>query len=90
MDYSKGNMSVFQEFSFEEILEVLEYQAEQQENEMLLKVYQATYAALGGISFEEFKNEAYEAVNKPDDKRTAKEIETRVEELTKNVKWEVR
>lgn len=93
LEYCKGNLTVFQEFSFSEVLEVIELQAEKENTDILLRVYQASYMALRGVEFEEFKKSALlaakESADRPTaEKKTPQEIEAKVEKILNNTKWE--
>lgn len=84
---------MFQEFSFSEVLEVIELQAEKENTDILLRVYQASYMALRGVEFEEFKKSALlaakESADRPTaEKKTPQEIEAKVEKILNNTKWE--
>ena len=92
MEYCKGNLAVFQEFSFSEILEVIQYQKEKSDTDILLRTYQATYAALQGISFEDFRIQAEQAAKQSigtsaTRKLSADEIEKQTEKLYNKFKW---
>jgi hypothetical protein len=93
LEYCKGNLTVFQEFTFIEILEAIKLQAEKENTDILLRVYQASYMALRGVEFEEFKNTALlaakESTSRPiAEKKSPQEIEAKVEKIISNTKWE--
>ncbi|MGN0489401.1 MAG: hypothetical protein ACI4HO_09090 [Ruminococcus sp.] len=91
MDYSKGNLTVFQEFSFEEILETVDYMEKREEEEYTLKAYEANLLALTGISYSEFRNQVLSEsyVQNYKNESSEKTLE-RVEKIIDLNKWEVR
>ncbi len=92
LKYSQGNLAIFQELSFSEILEAINYMQERENDEYLLKIYSSTFASLAGIGFDEFKNEVlknakrYNGVNNDIE---SDEIEKNVADILDNNRWEV-
>lgn len=71
--------------TFEEILEVIEFEIEKQKEEQMLRAYEITYSAIKGISYIDFKNQIINSTGTED----ASQIETDVESILNTYKWEV-
>lgn len=90
ISYCNGNIEILKLFTFAEITELLGTLIDELNDETLLRAYQASYAALQNLSFEDFKKTA---INKSKlqstAQPTAEQTLAKVERILNNTKWEV-
>lgn len=91
MDYCQGNFEILKSCSFAELCEIVEYVAEQHKENELLKAYQASYCALKGVSFADFKKSveenAYKFMGMPEQSPQA--LEHKIQHYIDDYTWEV-
>lgn len=78
---------MFALFTFGEILEVLQYLVNREHDTELLRAYEASYGALRGINFSDFK-QSCTVSSESNDNASAEEIENRIEHYIDDYSWE--
>lgn len=78
-----------QDFEFSEILEIIEHLLNKENDEALLRAYQASYAALQNISFNDFKKKVNEKTGRSfkSSNLNVKETFKKIEQILNNNKW---
>lgn len=92
LKYCNGNIDILNRCTFSEILEIIDFVINQENDEQLLKAYEASYASLQSISFADFKKRVFEkfsAAYHVSNPQSAEEIEEKVAHYIDDFKWEV-
>lgn len=82
----QGNVSIYESLSLEEIADIISYLIQSENDKVLLKSYQASYAALQGIEFDDFKAKVREK-SRVYGKTNVCQTEKNVEHYLNDYKW---
>lgn len=88
--YSNGNIKVLYKCELSEIVEIIDFVINQENDEQLLRAYEASYAALQSIAFSDFKKQVFEKFSTTSEylEESALEIEKKVAHFIDDYKWE--
>lgn len=88
--YCCGNLSILEKMDFDEICDIIDYLVEKENDETLLKAYQASYAAFQNINFADFKKRALEKASQgryAAEQPKAEKVYEKVERYLNDFKW---
>lgn len=74
---------------FSELCEIVDYLVKKSNDEALLRAYEASYAAIADISFDEFKKSVAQKLAAGGRQPTAEETHKKVEHYLDDYEWEV-
>lgn len=88
--YCCGNLEILNRAELSEILEIIEYLINKTNDETLLRAYQASYAALQNLSYEDFKKKVAEKalLQSNANPQTTKQVFEKVEHYTEDYEWQ--
>lgn len=91
LQYCCGNLKVLELAEFSEISEILDFVVTKENDETLLRAYQASYAALQNIPFSEYKRLVFQksaGLQSNAQQPTAEKVFEKVEKIIDGYQWE--
>ena len=74
---------------FSELCEIVDYLVKKSNDEVLLRAYEASYAAINNISFDDFKQRVAQKLAAGGRQPTAEETHKKVQHYLDDYEWEV-
>lgn len=74
---------------FSELCEIVDYLVKKSNDEALLRAYEASYAAINNISFDDFKQRVAQKLAAVGRQTTAEETHKKVQHYLDDYEWEV-